>query len=138
MSAALEAEVAALKQRLSALEGRLDGGGGGLGLPTPGREKLNRIVNEVAEAWNVDAFMVSGQLQQPFIVQPRFAAMWLARRLMPHLSLTQLGRLFDRDHTSVRYGLRRADGWYLADEDFKRTVERILSDLRAEFAVARR
>ncbi|WP_173931374.1 helix-turn-helix domain-containing protein [Chelativorans sp. Marseille-P2723] len=50
---------------------------------------------------------IKGPLRQRNIVLARHEAIALARKERPDLSLTQLGRQFDRDHTSILHALRR-------------------------------
>lgn len=133
MSAALEAQVAELRARVEGLEAaRAMPAAPGLGMNLFLRAKHERIVQLIAEEWRVDPADVVGLIREGWIVQPRFAAVWLAHKLL-NQSLPQLGRLFGRDHSTIVHALKRAEGWRIADDDFRAVTDRVLSALMVEF-----
>lgn len=65
------------------------------------------IFNAVAEAWGITVFALLSQSQARKAAWPRFAVFRLLRR--KGLSLTQIGAIMKRDHSTVLSGLRRAE-----------------------------
>jgi chromosomal replication initiator protein len=55
------------------------------------------------------------------IARPRHVAMWIARR-EHHATLHQIGRMFNRNHSSVTYAMRRIDGLMAARPAFAAEV----------------
>ena len=63
--------------------------------------------------------------------RPRQVAMWLARHATP-CSLPEIGRAFDRDHTTVMHAIRQVDERIAADLGFAYLVR----TLRAAIAIS--
>ncbi len=53
--------------------------------------------------------------------RPRQVAMWLADRVA-HAALADIGRYFDRDHTTVTHAIQRIDRLMASDAAFAATV----------------
>lgn len=63
------------------------------------------------------------------LAHARFAIYWLAQQ-MTSLSLVAIGRAFgDRDHSTVSYGIERAEQLRASDETFRLTTDAILGAL---------
>jgi chromosomal replication initiator protein len=75
------------------------------------------------------------------LVRPRQIAMWLAQHITP-CSLPEIGRAFDRDHTTIAHGVGKVDDLMRADRVFAETVLALMDELSpaatAEFRAARR
>ena len=71
------------------------------------RVSVRRIKETVAADFNVRLDLLNSPARQRDIAWPRQYAMLLARELTP-LSLTVLGQLFDRDHTTILTGIDAA------------------------------
>ena len=56
--------------------------------------------------------------------RPRQVAMWLARHATP-CSLPEIGRAFDRDHTTVMHGIERVEARMAEDPGFAATVREL-------------
>ena len=74
--------------------------------------QIDRIVRDVAERHGLLPYDLTGPAQWKRECRARFEAMWLARQIIgrdgkPLYSLPQIGRHFNRDHTSVLNALRR-------------------------------
>jgi len=65
------------------------------------------IIRVIANKHGVSAGEILGPRRSRDIIAARFEAIALARKLRPELSLPQLGRQFNRDHTSILAALRR-------------------------------
>lgn len=100
--------------------------------PTP-RDIIRSFVAELAAT----GFQAEGQpltvdtLLNPrrtrALVVPRHVVMWLTYKLCPHFSLPQLGRVFNRDHTTIMHAVRRAPTWLIAHPDMREMVDIIQS-----------
>lgn len=71
--------------------------------PIPGE----RIIKAVALKHNVQVAAIMGPSKSGRIVAIRHEAMVRVYQARPDLSLPQIGKLFDRDHTSVLHALRK-------------------------------
>ena len=66
------------------------------------------------------------------VARPRQIAMFLMRRLCPHLSMPAIGRILGgRDHTTILHGVRQIYALMPNDPDLEAQVERIEARLRA-------
>jgi chromosomal replication initiator protein len=67
---------------------------------------IRDIIAVVADVFAVDPADVTGSCRRPEFVKPRHVAMYLAREAGER-SLPEIGRAFNRDHTSVLYAIGR-------------------------------
>lgn len=74
------------------------------------RRKISiRDIQEVtAREYGISVADMLGPRRSRPVLEPRQIAMWLVCDIMPHKSLPQIGKAFDRDHTTVLHGKRRA------------------------------
>ena len=72
-------------------------------LPTP-----NLIIGEVSRFYNIEESVIRGTLKNKNTAEARQVAMYLIRT-MTNLSLPEIGREFDRDHTTVMHGLKKVE-----------------------------
>src|SRR3546814_782781 len=101
MSDQLLAEVEALKARISSLEDRV------AVLPsfTPIQRHMNSLIRAAAAAWGVSPADIIGDRRAAFIVEPRFAVIWVARNALPY-SYPQIARVLgDRDPTTILHAV---------------------------------
>lgn len=85
----------------------------------------------VAEHYRLPREVMFSRRRAAHLARPRAAAMWLAVQLLPSRSFPEIGRMFDRDHTTVMGAVktvdrRRRDPAYAADLDAIR--ERLLTN----------
>lgn len=66
-----------------------------------------KIINEVAAKHKVSAGEIKGPRRNRYIVAARFEAILRIHRELPHMSLPQIGRVFNRDHTSILHAIRK-------------------------------
>lgn len=98
------------------------------------RRVVAAIVENVAAAFHVDRDDIVGPTRDGYLIQPRFAAVWLGRALTG-LSLMRLAPVFGYlDHTSIIHALRRAEGWRETDPDFAAVTDRIAERIAADRA----
>jgi len=72
------------------------------------KRPLARVIDAVSKSTGVTVAEIIGPRRDRHIVRARFASMAIARDYLD-LSLPQIGREFNRDHTSVINALRRID-----------------------------
>ena len=65
---------------------------------------IREIQSAVALHYDVRVVDMTSARQTNSVLWPRHVAMWLAR---PHYSLRQIGRAFQRDHSSVFYAINK-------------------------------
>lgn len=69
--------------------------------------------------------MVSERRARP-AARPRQVAMYVSKRLTPK-SLPEIGRHFDRDHTTVIHAVRKVESLMSADDAFRHDVKTIMA-----------
>lgn len=97
-------------------------GPGGSGPRVP---RMVAIRDAVTRGTGIDreALIAPGQRQPE--VRARHLAMGLIRELCPGVSLAAIGKVFDRDPSTVLYGCRRAEALRRRDHAFRETYLRI-------------
>jgi hypothetical protein len=75
-------------------------------LPAASAGRVRAIIDLVAHEHGIAAEDILGEGRTLTIVRARQNAMWLAARDTPH-SLAHIGRIFNRDHTTVIFAVRR-------------------------------
>jgi chromosomal replication initiation ATPase DnaA len=70
---------------------------------------IKRAIAEVARDHGVTFDDIVSERRDKFIVSARTAAIKKVRASFSNLSLTQIGRVFNRDHTTILYNLRKPD-----------------------------
>lgn len=73
---------------------------------TPARE----IVSRVGAAHGYSFAEITGPRLEKSLVQARFDAIKAVADARPDLSLPQIGRIFNRDHTSILHALKKRGG----------------------------
>lgn len=74
-----------------------------------GETDSQRIIRLCSEVWEVPRAEILSRNQTNRVMRPRHAAMMLVREMIkPQKSLTQIARMFNRDHTTVLNGIRCA------------------------------
>lgn len=69
---------------------------------------LYRIVRFTATELKVDVADIMSERKPARVVKARQTAMWLVRKVTD-LSMTEIGKAFNRDHTTVLYAIRRTE-----------------------------
>lgn len=68
------------------------------------------VIRAVAEQWDTVPSALLGRSRSAADAHPRFAVMWILKRRFD-MSNPKIGKIFQRDHTSVMHAVKRADGW---------------------------
>ncbi len=89
---------------------------------------IETIIRMVAPTFGVTPLDVLSHRRDKQAVRARHVAIWLARRLTPH-PLPLLGRLFDRDHTSVMHAISRIDAMLDTDAVLAQAVLGLIDSL---------
>lgn len=75
---------------------------------TSNKQTLRRIVDVVCRDYKITREQFMSECRRKNFAIPRHVAWYLAHR-MTTLSLASLGRLHNRDHTSILYGIRKME-----------------------------
>ena len=98
----------------------------GSALPTPAL-----IVSQVCKFYSIEESVLRGTLKKKNIAEARQIAMYLIRNLT-NLSLPDIGKEFDRDHTTVLYAIRRVEKALKAkDETITANVRDITANINS-------
>jgi len=73
--------------------------------PWKGKARAREILQEIAETYNVTVADILSRARRKELVVARHHAMWRVRTSTT-LSFPQMARIFQRDHTSVIYGVK--------------------------------
>jgi chromosomal replication initiator protein len=88
------------------------------------------IVHIVAAHYGITREQLKGKRRTNSVALPRQIAMFLMRR-MTTLSLSEIGRFFDRDHTTVIHACDKIERLRAADRQMRDTVERLAETTQA-------
>lgn len=94
------------------------------------RLTVKRIQDVVSSYYHITPHEMTSERQAREVVIPRHVAMYLARQ-MTFKSLPSIGRLFNRDHTTVMHGIRRVKGMMADSPDFAMDVNILRERLAA-------
>jgi chromosomal replication initiator protein len=83
---------------------------------------IEHIQRRAAEFFGLKLADMRATTRTKAIAFPRQIAMYLARQLT-HASLTEVGRAFDKDHTTVLHAVTKVEALVREDPKLKKTVE---------------
>jgi chromosomal replication initiation ATPase DnaA len=114
-------EIAALRDRIARLEG---------GAPNPPiSARMRHLVGLVAQEFGVAQDALLGESRQAGVVLARQVVMAIAHRTFGH-SLKRVGRMMQRDHSTVLHGAARIMRMAADDHDFAARVDRLSNEAR--------
>ena len=91
------------------------------------------IINTVCRYYNIDDVTLRGQERRRDVVNARQIAMYLIRRMIPSMSLNEIGKEFEgRDHTTVLHSLDKVEKQMRADPAFAEIVKQITTNINAK------
>ena len=93
------------------------------------RPSAEKILQEVSAYYNVEADKVKGKARSKDVAFPRQMSMYMMRQLS-QMSMPDIGKFFDRDHTTVLYGLDRIETALREDPQLQNVVDDITQNLR--------
>lgn len=73
-------------------------------IPTP-RQNMRDVVKIIATGYGITAGAIYGDSRAHKVVCARHSAMVALRHLFPQYSYMQIGRHFNRDHTTIMYAV---------------------------------
>lgn len=83
------------------------------------------IIDSVSAVLNVEKRYIIGESRKREFVEARQIAMGLILESNPAIGLKNLGRIFNRDHSTVIYAKRTYDNLYETDKSFKAKVKKV-------------
>ncbi|MDP2314510.1 MAG: chromosomal replication initiator protein DnaA [Pseudomonadota bacterium] len=87
--------------------------------PPPSAEQ---IINRVAEHYHVRPADIRGDRRPANIARPRQIAMFLTRRIT-NLSFPEIGRVFNRDNSTVQHGCKKVEADMKTDPNIRAEIE---------------
>ena len=94
------------------------------------RTTIDEIQKKVAEHFNISVKEMQSSRRARTVARPRQIAMYLAKQLTSR-SLPEIGRKFDRDHTTVMHAVRKVEELVLEDKSLAEDVEALRRILEA-------
>jgi chromosomal replication initiator protein len=92
---------------------------------------ITDIMSRVSEKYDVAVEDIISKGRHSKIVQPRFIAMYLSRRLIPGITTTEIGKEFgDRDHSTVVNAINKIDEDMKADPIFRELIEDMIAEMK--------
>lgn len=82
---------------------------------------IDEIQKKVAEYFNISVKELQSSRRARTVARPRQIAMYLAKQLTSR-SLPEIGRKFDRDHTTVMHAVRKVEGLIVEDASLAESV----------------
>jgi chromosomal replication initiation ATPase DnaA len=90
---------------------------------------VSLILRDICEVTGLTADEIKSQRQTPELVRARHAAAWLAREATVH-SFPQIGRVLNRDHTTIQSNARQGELRRRRDDDFLKLTNQLLAAAR--------
>ena len=94
------------------------------------RTTIDEIQKKVAEYFNISVKEMQSSRRARTVARPRQIAMYLAK-LLTLRSLPEIGRKFDRDHTTVMHAVRKVEELVKEDQSVAESVEMLRRSLEA-------
>ena len=94
------------------------------------RTTIDEIQKKVAEHFNISVKEMQSSRRARTVARPRQIAMYLAKQLTSR-SLPEIGRKFDRDHTTVMHAVRKVEELIMEDVSLAENVETLRRILEA-------
>jgi len=83
------------------------------------------VIARVAEFYNITMRRIVGQGRTKWVVRPRQVAMWICRNVLA-MSFPDVGRIFDRDHTTVMQACDRVSHELRSDSKFADELDQVV------------
>lgn len=92
---------------------------------------VSDILIKVAKRFNISVEDITSKSRQSRFIQPRFIAMYLARRLT-ELTTTELGKDFgDRDHSTILNGIKKIEDDMDNNTELREIIDELFFDLKS-------
>lgn len=94
------------------------------------RTTIDEIQKKVAEYFNISVKEMQSSRRARTVARPRQIAMYLAKQLTSR-SLPEIGRKFDRDHTTVMHAVRKVEELIVEDASLAESIDALKRTLEA-------
>ena len=94
------------------------------------RTTIDEIQKKVAEYFNISVKEMQSSRRARTVARPRQIAMYLAKQLTSR-SLPEIGRKFDRDHTTVMHAVRKVEELIVEDKSLAENIDSLRRALEA-------
>ena len=94
------------------------------------RTTIDEIQKKVAEYFNISVKEMQSSRRARTVARPRQIAMYLAK-LLTLRSLPEIGRKFDRDHTTVMHAVRKVEELIQEDQSVAESVDALRRSLES-------
>ena len=92
---------------------------------------IGDITLRMSEKFEVSVDDIISKSRHSKIVQPRFIAMYLSRRLIPGITTTEIGKDFgDRDHSTVVNAINKIESDMASDPNFREQIEDMITEMK--------
>ena len=92
---------------------------------------IDEIQKKVAEYFNISVKEMQSSRRARNVARPRQIAMYLAKQLTSR-SLPEIGRKFDRDHTTVMHAVRKVEELVMEDVSMAESIESLRRALESQ------
>lgn len=89
---------------------------------------IDEIQKKVAEYFNISVKEMQSSRRARNVARPRQIAMYLAKQLTSR-SLPEIGRKFDRDHTTVMHAVRKVEELVMEDASMAESIDSLRRSL---------
>ena len=83
------------------------------------------VLAKVAEYYNLSLRRIVGTGRSKWVIQPRQVAMWICRNILT-MSFPEVGKLFERDHSTVMQACDRISALLRSNRDFADELDRVV------------
>lgn len=97
--------------------------------------RVNRtddVIKMICEHFKITPIILKQRNRSHLITEPRFIC-WHVLFNLIGLTKTQIGEMFDMNHTTIFYGLKRCEGLIKTEPEFRSKVDRVYQLLKPDF-----
>lgn len=92
---------------------------------------IRHIQEMTARHYGVEVSSLLGRRRSAHVSWPRHVAIWTTAKVFPKRSLVELGRAFDRDHTSIMHACKHVDDLREVDKEKRQEIDLLINQLAA-------
>jgi len=78
------------------------------------------IIGIICDYWDIELLDFKARRRNANLAKQRQIAVWCYRKLTPY-SFTEIGKIFDRDQSTINHAVRKVDHW--VDHNYKQGKE---------------
>ena len=91
--------------------------------------RAHEIMRAVCRAYYISGADLTGPRRARQYARPRQVCMYLIRERCPHMSLPMIGRIMNRDHTTIMHGLERVQDLLETAPEFRKYMQRAVDQI---------